>query len=89
MILALLAVLAAATPEAAPPTAAPPPAAGAPAAANAARNPGDEIVCKTEAVTGSMFPKKICRKKSEVDAARLDQQAQIRNQQRSVTPVVH
>jgi hypothetical protein len=85
MILALLAVLAAAAPEAAPAIAAPPPA----AAAKAARPPGDEIVCKTESVTGSMFPKKICRKKSEADAARLDQQAQIRNQQRSVTPVVH
>jgi predicted secreted protein len=80
-LLALLVTLAAATPEAAPAQAAPAQAAKKPAA--------DEMVCKTEQVTGSMFPKKICRKKSEADAIRAQEQAQIRESQRTVTAPVH
>jgi hypothetical protein len=88
MLLALLVTLAAATPDAAPATAAAP--APAVAAAKPAQKPAaDEIVCKTEQVTGSMFPKKICRKKSEADAARAEEQAQIRNNQRSTTGPTH
>jgi hypothetical protein len=73
MIVALLVALAAASPDAAPssaPAAAPAAPAATTAAANPAQTSGNTIVCKTEAVTGSMFPKKVCRKKSEADALR-------------------
>jgi len=90
MLIALLAALAAAAPDAAAAPAAPAPAAAPPAAAKPAQPAeADPVVCKTEAVTGSMFPKKICRRKSEADAMRADQQREIRSQQRSVTPVTH
>lgn len=91
MLLALLVSLAAATPDAAPATAtsaAPAPALAA--AAKPAQKPtADDMVCKTEQVTGSMFPKKICRKKSEADAARAEEQANIRNNQRTTTGPSH
>jgi len=81
MLLALLVALAA-TPDAAPAAAtAPPAAAAAPAAKPVEKAAADEMVCKTEQVTGSMFPKKICRKKSEMDAARADQQRNLRDVQ--------
>jgi len=83
MLLPLLVVLAAATPDA---SAAPVAAAPVVAAAKPAQKPGaDDVVCKTEQVTGSMFPKKICRKKSEADAMRAEEQAQIRANQKTVT----
>ncbi|HEV2531122.1 hypothetical protein [Phenylobacterium sp.] len=88
MLLALLVSLAAATPDAAPATTAAPPAAAAPAKPPQ-KAAADDVVCKTEAVTGSMFPKKICRKKSEMDAARLEEQAQIRASQKNVTGMQH
>jgi hypothetical protein len=68
MLLSMLAVLAAAAPEAAPATAAQAPA---PAVAKAK----EDKICKTEEVTGSRFPKKVCYSKAEYEAKRqLDQQ---------------
>lgn len=87
MLLPLLVVLAAATPDASSVQAAP--ASATAPAKPAQKAAGDEIVCKTEQVTGSMFPKKICRKKSEADAVRAEEQAQIRNSQKSVSQVPH
>lgn len=86
MLLPLLVVLAAATPDATP---APAAAAPANAAAPAKKPAADEVVCRTEQVTGSMFPKKICRKKSDMDAERAQEQANIRNQQKSSTGPYH
>ena len=88
MLLALLVSLAAATPDAAPATTASPPAAAAPAKP-AQKAAADEMICKTEQVTGSMFPKKICRKKSDMEAMRLEEQAQIRANQRTLTGPSH
>jgi len=83
MLLPLLVALAAATPDAsAVPTAAAPAAVAAKPAQKAA---ADEMVCKTEQVTGSMFPKKIWRKKTEAYAQRAEEPAQIRANQRTVT----
>jgi hypothetical protein len=87
MLLALLVTLAAATPDAAPPTVAPVPAVAAPAAAK--KPAAAELVCKSETVVGSLLPKKTCRRKSEADAARADQQAQVRENQRSLTGPSH
>jgi hypothetical protein len=72
MILAVLAALAAVTPDAAPaPVAQAPAQAAAPATAKAK----EDLVCKTEQVTGSRFPKKVCYSKAEYEAKRqLDQQ---------------
>jgi predicted secreted protein len=76
MLLAVLAALAAATPDAAPAAAAP-----AQAAAPAAPKAKEEMICKSEAVTGSRFPKKVCYSKSEYEAKqRLDQEQLRQNQ---------
>jgi hypothetical protein len=84
MLLALLVTLAAATPDAAPATAAAPPAVTAPAA-KPAKSAADEMICKSEAVIGSMLPHKVCRRKADADAQRLEEQANIRANQRNVT----
>jgi hypothetical protein len=89
MLLALLVTLAAATPDAAPPTTAAPPAAVAATAPAAKKPAADEMVCKSETVVGSLLPRKTCRRKSEADAARADQQAQVRENQRSLTGPSH
>jgi len=88
MLFALMAVLAAAATDAAPAApAAAPPAATAPAAAKPVQKAAaDEVVCHTEQVTGSMFPKKVCRRKAEADAARADQQRALRDVQHPVGP---
>lgn len=84
MLLALLVALAA-TPDAAPaagPVTAPPAAVAAAAPAKPAQKAADnDLICKTEQVTGSIFPKKVCRKKSEAEAARADQQQSLRDAQ--------
>jgi len=77
MLLAVLTVLAAATPEAAQTTAAPAPA---PAAAPAAKAK-DEMVCKTVQVTGSRFPKKECYSKAEYEEKRAQDQQHLRENQ--------
>jgi hypothetical protein len=75
MFVALLLALAAET--------APAPQTAAPEAKPAAK---DEMVCKSEHVTGSRFPKKVCRAKADMDQKRADDQARIRDNQRSFTP---
>lgn len=77
MLAALLAVLAAATPEAAPAatTQAPAAAATAPAPAPAPTKNKDQLICKSEQVTGSRFSKKVCYSKAEYEEKqRLDQE---------------
>ena len=80
MFIALAALFAAAAADVPPSSgqAAAPPAAAAPAAKPAA---DDQIVCHTEQVTGSMFPHKVCRRKADADAARADQQRELRQSQ--------
>ena len=86
MLLALLVALAA-TPDAAPavgaaPSTTPPPAVAPAAPAKSAQKAADsEVICKTEQVTGSIFPKKVCRRKSDAEAARADQQQNLRDVQ--------
>jgi hypothetical protein len=84
MIVTLLLALAveAAAPSAAAPTAAPP-ATSAPATAPAQPNAGSELVCKFETVTGSRFPKKVCRNKADAEQQRLQDHQQIRESQRA------
>ena len=79
MIVTLLLALAveAAAPSAAAPTAAPP------ATAPAKPNAGSELVCKFETVTGSRFPKKVCRNKADAEQQRLQDHQQIRESQRA------
>lgn len=87
MLLSLLAVLAASTPAAGPAeatTAAPPSA-----AATAAPAKKDDLVCRTEEVTGSRFPKKVCRPREQAERETAEQQQQIRQSQRVVTPFRH
>ena len=88
MIVALL--LALATEVSAPAPSAPAPAttpataaqqtttAVAPAKADGA----GEMVCKSETVTGSRFPKKVCRRKADVEQQRQEDQERIRETQR-------
>ncbi|HSV04071.1 MAG TPA: hypothetical protein VLI41_12790 [Phenylobacterium sp.] len=86
MLLAMLAVLAASTP-AAPEGAAPAPAPAATARAPAKKK--DDVICRTEQVTGSMFPKKVCRSKAESARQTAEQQQQIRHDQRLQTSMGH
>jgi len=83
MLLPVLAVLAASTPAAgsAGATASPP----TPAAA--AKKP--DLICKTEEVTGSMFPKKVCRPREQAERDRAETQEQIRESQRVTTGFRH
>ena len=68
MLAAILTVLAAAAPEAAP-------AAAAQATAPATAKAKEEMICKTEQVTGSRFAHKVCYSKAEYEAKQqLDQQ---------------
>jgi hypothetical protein len=63
-------------------TAVAPPAPAAPAAASAAKpapektaaaKSNDRVVCRTEAVTGSMFPKKVCYSTQQAAERRQDE----------------
>jgi hypothetical protein len=56
----------------------------APEATPAAKS--EEVVCKTEQVTGTRFPKKVCRTKGEIDQKRADDQARVRDNQRIFSP---
>jgi hypothetical protein len=42
----------------------------------------NELVCRTEQVTGTRFPKKVCRRKAEMDQKRADDQQRVRDTQR-------
>lgn len=79
MFVALLLALAAETAPA-------PATAAAPASSATTAKSEDPMVCKTEQVTGSRFPKKVCRLKSEIDQKRADDQARIRDNQRIFSP---
>jgi hypothetical protein len=74
MLAAILAVLAAASPDAAPAAA---PQAPPPATAKAK----EEMICKTEQVTGSRFSHKVCYSKAEYEAKRLQEQQHLRESQ--------
>jgi len=84
MLLSVMAVLAASTPAAASVTAAP---AALPARAAAPKKP--DLVGKTEEVTGSMFSKKVCRRKAEAERDKAETQEQIRESQRVTTGFRH
>lgn len=77
MLAAVLVVLAASAPEAAPATTAP----QAPPAATAKTK--EQMICKTEQVTGSRFTHKVCYSKAEYEAKQRLQQEQLREGQSS------
>jgi hypothetical protein len=87
MLLIALAALASATPDAAPNAtpASTPPAATAPAAATTAAaappKAKEEMICKSEDVTGSRFAKKVCYSKAEYEAHKQQQQQELRQNQ--------
>jgi hypothetical protein len=90
MIAATL-MLADATPAAA--TAAQP---AQPAAAAAAATPAtpakpveDKLICRSEEVTGSLMPKKVCRRASDIARDRQDQRENLERIQREVGAVSH
>ena len=96
MLVSLLVALAAATdPAAAVATPPQPPAQTAAAqtatvpAAKPAEDVSDKFVCRTEMVTGSRFPAKVCRRKSEMAQKQQDDQDRIRQQQRFSGPQAH
>lgn len=76
MLLVILAALAAGSPDAA--TAPSAPSAPPPAVASKAK---DDVVCKTEEVTGSRFPKKVCYSKAEAAERRQLEQDHLRDNQ--------
>lgn len=88
MLLSLLLALAASVE---PSTTSSPPAAqvqsAAPAAASAtdpakkAAAPSDKLVCHSEIVTGSRFPKRVCVRADEVAEKRLEDQTRVRSMQ--------
>jgi hypothetical protein len=82
LMLLLSAALQAASPAAAPQAGAPK-APAAPAAAAPATDPvADQFICRNEMVTGSRFPQKVCRRKSELAQKSAEDQARIRQMQR-------
>jgi hypothetical protein len=83
MLAAVLSVLAAAAaPEAAPAAAAQPAVAAAAAAPAPAPAKGkEEMICRSEQVTGSRFPTKVCYSKAEYEAKRRLDQEQLRQSQ--------
>lgn len=78
MFLAVLAAAAAATST--PAESSPPPANPAPVAAPAAKSKSD-VICKTEDVTGSRFPKKVCYSKAEAEERQRLEQEHLRQNQ--------
>lgn len=90
-VLAAAAVAADAAPATSPaPITSPAPAAAAAPAAPAAKpvvtaktNAKSDVVCKTEQVTGSMLPKRVCYNKAEAESIRAEEQQRLRESQRS------
>jgi hypothetical protein len=78
-ILAAAAVAAASPSEATSPAAAPAPASADAAKAEAAA----KFVCRVEPVTGTRFSHKVCRSKEEMAQKMADDQARIRQEQRT------
>lgn len=85
MLLAFLAA-AAVTATAAPPPAQVPMTEAEIAAAKA--EAAAKYVCRTEQVTGSRFPQKVCRPKAELEAKKQEDQDRMRQMQRSTGGVV-
>jgi hypothetical protein len=89
-----VALLMAAAVQSAPVADVAPAAATAPAAAAASataeraavKADDDGVVCRSEAVTGTRFAHRICRRKSEMEASRRATQEQIRMEQRDFGP---
>lgn len=54
------------------------------AAAPAKKTVEDKLVCKTEAVTGSLFPKKTCRLQSEFARQQEEQRRELQKMQREI-----
>jgi hypothetical protein len=84
MISAMFAVatILATGPTAAAETAAPPAAAADKAKSEAETARGDEVVCRTEQVLGTRFPKRVCRTRAAIAAQRETDQAEIGRIQR-------
>lgn len=80
MLLVVLAALAASTPSDTATPSASSPTAPAAAAAPASSKKSD-MVCKTEEVTGSRFPKKVCYSKAEAEERQRLEQEQLRQNQ--------
>lgn len=91
MLLAMLAVLASATPEASAVTQSSPAAsAPAPAAAAAPAKPAKpQLICRSEPVTGSMFSRKVCRTKEQIEDQKAQDDQSIRETQRIAGPLNH
>lgn len=84
MLLAILAAMAvASSSDAATSPTEPAPAAQTQAADASAKS---DVVCHTEQVTGSRFPKKVCRSRAEMEAQKQDDQDALRNMQRMTGP---
>jgi predicted secreted protein len=53
-------------------------------AAAAAKPAEDKLICRSEAVTGSLMPKKTCRRASDMARDRQDQRENLERMQREV-----
>lgn len=76
-MLAATIMLADATPAAAATTTPPASAAAAKPAAKATKTVPDKVICKTESVTGSLFPKKTCYSSSELAQRQQEERANL------------
>ena len=68
-------------------TASPTPAAGAAAPAKTADKP--KLICKTEAVTGSLMPKKTCYTSDDLAQRRQEERANLEKMQNQLGLTVH
>lgn len=83
-MLAATLILADATPAAATAAATAQPAAAATPAKPAAKPAEDRLICRSEAVTGSLMPKKTCRRASDMARERQEQRENLERIQREV-----
>ncbi|MGZ3403540.1 MAG: hypothetical protein ACXWKN_10060 [Phenylobacterium sp.] len=81
MMLAATIMLADTTPAAATAATTPARAATAAPAKDAAKATGDRVVCKTEVVTGSMFPKKTCYSTKDFAQRQQEERANLQKMQ--------
>jgi invasion protein IalB len=54
----------------------------APAPADKAKAKGDEVICRSEQVLGTRFPKRVCRTRASIEAQRESDRAEISKIQR-------
>jgi hypothetical protein len=59
------------------------------AAATPAKPAEDKLICRSESVTGSLMPKKVCRRASDMARDRQDQRENLERIQREVGAVTH